>query len=79
MWTHDKKLLTAYRECMANVNQQLIDREEIDFENMCSNEQNKLVGYTNFMLQEWESKNEIKVSGKKQLYFTPKLPYFQNL
>lgn len=64
---------------MANVNQQLVDREEIDFENMCASEQAKLVGYTNMMLSEWESKNEIKVSGKKQLYFTPKVPYFQNL
>jgi hypothetical protein len=79
MWTHDKKLLTAYRECMANVNSQLNEKEEVDFEGMCATEMNKMMGYTNAMLNEWEAKNSIKVSEKKQLFFTPKLPYYQNL
>ena len=78
MWTHDKKLVTAYRDCMQGIVASLEQKEEIDYENMCATEQAKLMGYTAAMLEEWELANPIKVSEKKQLFFTPKMPHFQN-
>ena len=79
MWTHDKKLVQAYRDCMANTVAQLREKEEVDFGSMCESEQNKMMGWTNAMLEEYEIRNPVKVSEKKQQFFTPKLPYFQNL
>jgi hypothetical protein len=55
------------------------EKEEVDIESVCDSEVNKLMGYTAFMLEEWEIKNPIKVGDRKQQFFTPKMPYFQNL
>lgn len=79
MWTHDKKLINAYRECMASVVQQIHDKEDVDFSSMCDSEMGKMIGYTNAMMEEWELRNPVKISEKKQRYFTPKLPTYQNL
>jgi len=66
MWSHDKKLIAAYRSCMQDVVQQMKDNEEVDIENVCESEVNKLMGYTAYSLEEWEIKNPIKVSERKQ-------------
>lgn len=79
MWTHDKKLINAYRECMAGIVQQIQDKEDVDFGSMCDGEMGKMIGYTNAMLEEWELRNPVKISEKRQRYFTPKLPTYQNL
>ena len=79
MWSHDKKLLAAYRECMQGIVEQLNQGEEVDYDGMCDGEMNKLMGYTHAMLEEYEFKYPIKVSEKRQLFYTPKMPHFQNL
>ena len=60
MWTHDKNLLAAYRECMQGIVDSLKQKEEVDYDSMCEAEGNKLMGYTAAMLEEWEDKNVIK-------------------
>lgn len=77
MWTKDRKVLNAYRECMKNVMKQLEEREEVDFESMCESEMTKMMGHTNLMLDEWVDKNPIMCSDEEANHYTPKLPYFQ--
>lgn len=78
MWEKDKKLLAQYRECMSQVVADLKAGEEVDFESACIVESEKLTGYTFAQVEMYQLKNPMTLSEKKQSYYTPKMPYFQD-
>lgn len=59
--------------------QDLAAGEEVDFESACIVESEKLTGYTFSQLEMYEMKTPMHLSEKKQKYYTPKMPYFQDL
>lgn len=77
MWEKDKKLVKKYRDCMNQLLADLRAGEEVDFESACIVESEKLQGYTFAQVNQWENNHPSQMSEKKQTYFTPKLPYFQ--
>ena len=68
-----------YRECMANLMTELKDGEEVEWEDACSVESAKLQQYTFDMVYLYKSKNYQNVSEKKMSYYTPRVPYNQNI
>ena len=46
MWEKDKQLLKMYRECMANLMNDIQEGEEIEWEDACAVESAKLQQYT---------------------------------
>lgn len=53
--------------------------EEVDYETACVIEAEKLTGYTQLLLQYDEQTNPSSLSDKKQSFYNPKMPYFQDL
>ena len=53
--------------------------EDVDWESACVEEGDKLQRYTFDMLRLYEENNPLKVPEAEQLYWAPKVPYFQNL
>lgn len=79
MWEKDKQVLAMYRECVATMLESMRAGEEIDYETTCVVESEKLAGYTMAQVGTWQRQHPSQLSEKKQSYFTPKQPYFQNL
>ena len=46
MWEKDKQMLRAFKECFANMNQQIKDGEDVDLATVCIDETEALVNYT---------------------------------
>ena len=79
MWEKDKQLLRAFKECFANVQDQLRTGEEVDLAGVCVDETEALINYTIQSMGYYKSVTPQEVSDKKSKFFTPKQPYFQNL
>lgn len=79
MWEKDKQLLRAFRECWANVDTQLKDKEEVDVTSVCIEETEALTTYTIGMINYYKGKQNSSLSAAKQNLYTPKIPYHQNL
>ena len=79
MWEKDKQLLRAFKECFANVNEQLKAGEEVDLPSVCVDETEALINYTIQTMQYYKSVTPQELPDKKSRYFTPKQPFFQNL
>ena len=79
MWEKDKKLIAAFRECYANMHQSLADGEDIDITSTCVEETEALTAYTVKMIDLYKNSHPSEMSEKKQRYYNPKVPYFQNL
>jgi len=79
MWEKDKQLIHQYRECIANFMQEVRSGEEVDWEAACVVEGAKLQSYTFDMVDVYRMKHPQALSEKRQLMFTPRMPYFQNL
>lgn len=55
MWEKDKRLVHQYRECMNKFIEDLKSGEEVDYESACIVEAEKLTGYTQLVLIEYEA------------------------
>ena len=79
MWEKDKQVLRAFRECYANLKASAAAGEEVDLAGACVEETEALTSYTLQMIGHYKSSTGQEVSEKKQRYYNPKVPYFQNL
>ncbi len=79
MWEKDKQLLRAYRECWANLKTSIEAGEEVDITSSCIEETEALTSYTITIMDHYKTKHPQEVSEKRQRYYTPLMPYFQNL
>ena len=77
MWEKDKQVLRAFKECYANLREQLKGGEDVDLASTCVEETEALVGYTNSIIGQYKATTGQEVSATKQRYYTPKVPYFQ--
>ena len=78
MWEKDRKVLGTFKECWANVREQLKAGEEVDLASVCVAETEGLVGYTTSVIGYYKAHSSAELSEKKQSYYNPKMPYFQN-
>lgn len=76
MWEKDKQVLRAFKECWANVKEQMNAGEEVDFTSTCVEETENLTKYTTSVIGYYKSNTGQEVSEKKQRYYNPKIPYF---
>lgn len=79
MWEKDKQILRAFKECFANLNESLKNGEEVDIASACVEETEALTNYTISSIGYYKSSHGTELSDKKQRYYNPKIPYFQNL
>ena len=79
MWEKDKRLVHEYRECMKQFLSDLKSGEEVDYQSACIVEAEKLTGYTFLLLDNHATQNVSSLSERKQQYYTPKLPFYQDL
>ena len=79
MWEKDKLLLRAFKECYANMREQINAGEEVDIATTCVEETEALVSYTNSIIGNYKNNTAQEVGAVKQRYYNPKVPYFQNL
>ena len=79
MWEKDKLVLRAFKECFANMRESLKNGEEVDLAATCLDETEALVKYTSSAIGYYKSNTGQELSEKKQSYFNPKVPYFQQL
>ena len=78
MWEKDRQVLRSFKECWANVREQLKAGEEVDLASVCVAETEGLVGYTTAVIGYHKANTSQELSEKKQSYYNPKMPYFQN-
>lgn len=78
MWEKDRKLLNAFKECYANLISSLESGEEADIGGSCVEETEALTSYTIATMNYYKNKHPPELSDKKQRYYNPKMPYFQN-
>ena len=71
-------LLKQYRDCMNTFIAEMNAGEEVDFTEACSEESAKLALYVNSHMNVYQKRNPSTLSEKKQAYFTPMMPYFQD-
>ena len=79
MWEKDKILLRAFKECYANLQESIRNGEEVDLTSACIEETEALTNYTIQSIGYYKSNTSQELNEKKQRYYTPKVPYFQNL
>ena len=79
MWEKDKQLLRAFKECYANMLESIKNGEEVDITSTCVEETEALVSYTTAAIGYYKGNTSQELSEKKQSYYNPKIPYFQNL
>ena len=79
MWEKDKQVLRAFKECFANVREQVKAGEEVDYSSTCIEETENMLKYTQSVIGYYKGSTSQEVSEKKQRYYNPKMPYFQNL
>ena len=78
MWEKDRQVLRTFKECWANVKEQIKAGEEVDYSSVCVSETEGLVGYTTSVIGYYKANTSQEVNEKKQSYYNPKMPYFQN-
>lgn len=79
MWEKDKQLLSMYRTCMANLMTEVSAGEDVDWEDACAVESAKLQQYTSDMIYLYQKKHYQGTTEKRQSYYTPRVPYNQNI
>jgi len=79
MWEKDRRLLKAFTECYSKMNTGLLEGEDIDVSTTCVGETEALIAHTIKHINYYKTKHPSELSDKKSRYYTPKLPYFQNL
>ncbi len=79
MWEKDRNMLRAFKECYANLKTSIEAGEEVDLASACVEETEALTNYTLLSIGYYKENTSQEVSEKKQRYYTPKVPYFQNL
>ena len=79
MWEKDRQILSAFKECFANIHTQMEAGEDVDLSGACIEETEALVSYTQAQIAYFKNKTPQELSEKKQKYYNPKVPYFQNL
>ena len=77
MWEKDKQLLNLYRECMANLMNDIKGGEEVDWEDACAVESAKLQSYTSSLIDIYKGRNPQDLNEKQLSYGTPRMPYHQ--
>ena len=78
MWEKDRIALRSFKECWAAVNEQLKAGEEVDLGSVCISETEGLIGYTTSVIAYHKANTPTEYFEKKQSYYNPKMPYFQN-
>ena len=78
MWEKDKKLLRAFRDCYTALQDSIKAGEEVDLASSCIDETEALINYTSQSIAHYKANTVQEVSEKKQRFYTPKVPYFQN-
>jgi hypothetical protein len=71
MWEKDKKLLLAFKECFAGVEESLKAGEEVDVTSVCQSETEALINYTIKAMDYYKSVTPVEVPDKKSRYYTP--------
>ena len=79
MWTKDKQLIHKYRTCMEQFLTDLKAGEEVDYESACRVEAEKLTGWTQLVMQNYQESHPSPLNDKKQKYYVRARPYFQDL
>ncbi len=65
MWEKDRKVLRTFKECWANVREQLKAGEEVDLGSVCVSETEGLVGYTSSVIGYYKANTSAELSEKK--------------
>ena len=65
MWEKDRKVLRTFKECWANVREQLKAGEEVDLASVCVSETEGLVGYTTSAIGYYKANSSAELSEKK--------------
>ena len=79
MWECDKEVIRAYKECYRNLLTEMREGEEVDFAGACVQETTALQNATNKAAAWYKDHHAQGVPEKRHGYFTPQMPYFQNL
>ena len=79
MWEKDKQMLNLYRSCMQNLLSEVNAGEEIDWEDACAVESAKLQKYTFKQIDAYKARNFQNLSEKQTKYYTPRIPYHQDM
>lgn len=78
MWEKDKQIVAKYRACMENFIAEVKSGEEPDYESACAVEAAQILKYAGAAFEHYQLSHPITISEKKQAYYTPRMPYFQN-
>lgn len=79
MWERDRQLLKAFKDCFANATTSIKEGEEVDYSSICTSETEALIKYTLSNINYYKENHPQELNDKKQKYYVPKQPYFQNL
>ena len=79
MWETDKAQIRAFRECYRNLLTEMREGGDVDLSGCCVQETNALDRATGKACAYYMDKNTSNQRDKVQGFYTPNLPYFQNL
>jgi len=79
MWEHDRLMLKQFRECYDSMLADLRAGEEVDLTSRCKEETEALTAYTITMMNKYKERNPYSVQEKKNRFYRPKIPFFQDL
>ena len=80
MWEADKEVLKAYKECYRNLLTEMREGEgDVDIGSACQQETTALQNATQKASQWYKDHNPMNVPERRQGYYNPQMPYFQNM
>ena len=79
MWEKDRQLILAFRECFANIQQSMKDGEEVDLKTVCVEESEALLSHTLKSISHYKDQHPSELKDVIQTFYTPRIPYIQNL
>ena len=72
-------LLKAYKDCYATLLDDMKKGEEVDLGNACVQETKNLQSATEKAVKWYKESHGLAVNDRKQGFYNPVIPYFQNL
>ena len=79
LWNKDKQVLQAFKDCYSTFQESVRNGEEVDVSSVCLDESEALLNYTVSIIGNYKNGASMEISDKKTRYYSPKVPYFQNM
>ena len=79
MWEADKDVLRAYQQCYSNLLSEMREGGDVDLSEACKAETKQLQNAANKAVAYYKNNNPMVVTERKQAFYNPKIPYFQNM